>query len=475
MKKLRILMLLMAIMSWGALSAQGPYLRLPSLIGDNMVLQRNTTVKIWGWSDPGSTIKIAASWTKDTVKVKAKVDSRWEVSLKTNDAPGVHTMFVTNGKANITVKNILLGEVWLCSGQSNMNRSGARGMVDMKEELTKPMSDSIRLFQVQRGASLVPLEEVDGKWEVCDAKSAEYFTAVGYFFGRTLLSGLQRPVGLIHSSWGGSPAEVWTPADQLPDTAKATFKKQGTWTNPEIGAGGLYNFMIAPLTKTAIKGAIWYQGEANVSNAGAYDQLMKAMVLSWRAKFGKDMPFYFVQIAPYKYSKDFPRQAALLREKQEKMLSILPNMGMISTMDLIDTIGDIHPTHKRPVGVRLAKWALAETYGVSVGKYKSPAYASMAVEKKGIRISFNNAEGGLVVKGDKVLGLEIADASMNFVPAEGKLDKKTNTLLVFAKGVKAPVAVRYCYTNTGVGNIFDTAGLPLLAFRTDAEFIPTRK
>lgn len=473
MKKIRLLVLF--VLCWGAVSAQAPYLKLPGIIGDNMVLQQNATVKIWGWSDPGATIKVHASWAKDTVKVKASLDSRWELKLKTTDIAGPQTLFITTGKVKTTLKNILLGEVWLCSGQSNMNRNASTGMKDMQEELTKPMSDSIRLFQVPRGASQVPMVIADGKWEVCDAQSAKYFSAVGYFFGRNLLSGIKRPVGLIHSSWGGSPAEVWTPAAQIPDTVKKTFVKRGTWTNPEIGPGGLYNFMIAPLTSTTIKGTIWYQGEANVSEALVYDQLMQAMVLSWREKFGKDMPFYYVQIAPYKYSASFPRQAALLREQQEKLMTLIPNTGMISVMDLIDTITDIHPVYKRQVGVRLAKWALSETYGMNVGKYKFASFASMTTDKKGIRISFKDAEGGLVVKGTDVNGLEIADATMNFVPAQGKWDKKTGTLLVFSKEVKKPVAVRYCYSNIGVGNLYDVAGLPVLPFRTDKEFIQTKK
>lgn len=473
MKQIRLLLFFLLV--WGAASAQAPYLKLPGLIGNNMVLQQNAEVKIWGWTDPGALVKVLPSWSKDTVRVKASLDSRWELKLKTTDAAGPQTLLVTSGKLKILLKNILLGEVWLCSGQSNMNRCAARGMKDMQEELTKPMSDSIRLFQVPRGASRVPMAVVDGKWEVCSAKSAEYFSAVGYFFGRSLLSGIKRPVGLIHSSWGGSPAEVWTPESQIPDTVKKTFVKHGSWTNPEIGPGGLYNFMIAPLTNTTIKGTIWYQGEANVSDALVYDQLMRALVLSWREKFGQDMPFYYVQIAPYKYSASFPRQAALLREQQEKLMSLIPNVGMISVMDQIDTVTDIHPVRKREVGARLAKWALSETYGMNVGKYKFAAFDAMKTDKKGIWISFKNAEGGLVVKGNDIVGLEIADASMNFVPAQGKWDKKKGELWVFSKEVKTPVAVRYCYSNAGVGNLFDAAGLPVLPFRTDKEFIPTKK
>lgn len=455
----------------GQITAQ-PILRLPSIIGDHMVLQANSNVKIWGWAEPNKEVLIIPSWSQDTVRTKSTGDTKWLASIQTPAADNrTYTLTVQTQQRKIEVKDILVGQVWLCGGQSNMNYSAAQGITDMQEELQKPMNPTIRLFTVTRNSSPWYQEECEGKWQVCNAKSALWFSAVGYFFGKTLSEALSQPVGLINASWGGSPVETWTPASSMSKepALKGMWTKNRKSKSPyNYTIGSMYNAMIHPITNFALAGIVWYQGEANVGHT-SYADAFSLLIDSWRTRFGRDLPFYFVQIAPYKYKH--PNSGAEIREQQARVAASKDRTGMVVVSDLVENVGDIHPRRKQEVGRRLANWALAETYGKPGSKYRHATFASITVKGQKAIIAFNNAEGGIVSDGNPAEALEICDASMVFRPAWAMIDQKDGSLIVWNDAVRKPVAVRYMFSNEGIGNLKDTAGLPVAPFRTDSPLL----
>lgn len=455
----------------GQITAQ-PILRLPSIIGDHMVLQENSNVKIWGWAEPNKEVPIIPSWSQDTVRTKSTGDTKWLASIQTPAADNrTYTLTVQTQQRKIEVKDILVGQVWLCGGQSNMNYSAAQGITDMQEELQKPMNPTIRLFTVTRNSSPWYQEECEGKWQVCNAKSALWFSAVGYFFGKTLSEALSQPVGLINASWGGSPVETWTPASSMSKepALKGMWTKNRKSKSPyNYTIGSMYNAMIHPITNFALAGIVWYQGEANVGHT-SYADAFSLLIDSWRTRFGRDLPFYFVQIAPYKYKH--PNSGAEIREQQARVAASKDRTGMVVVSDLVENVGDIHPRRKQEVGRRLANWALAETYGKPGSKYRHATFASITVKGQKAIIAFNNAEGGIVSDGNPAEALEICDASMVFRPARAMIDQKDGSLIVWNDAVRKPVAVRYMFSNEGIGNLKDTAGLPVAPFRTDSPLL----
>ena len=455
----------------GQITAQ-PILRLPSIIGDHMVLQENSNVKIWGWAEPNKEVLIIPSWSQDTVRTKSTGDTKWLASIHTPAAANrPSTLTVQTQEPKIEVKDILVGQVWLCGGQSNMNYSAAQGITDMQEELQKPMNPTIRLFTVTRNSSPWYQEECEGKWQVCNAKSALWFSAVGYFFGKTLSEALSQPVGLINASWGGSPVETWTPASSMSKepALKGMWTKNRKSKSPyNYTIGSMYNAMIHPITNFALAGIVWYQGEANVGHT-SYADAFSLLIDSWRTRFGRDLPFYFVQIAPYKYKH--PNSGAEIREQQARVAASKDRTGMVVVSDLVENVGDIHPRRKQEVGRRLANWALAETYGKPGSKYRHATFASITVKGQKAIIAFNNAEGGIVSDGNPAEALEICDASMVFRPARAMIDQKDGSLIVWNDAVRKPVAVRYMFSNEGIGNLKDTAGLPVAPFRTDSPLL----
>ena len=455
----------------GQITAQ-PILRLPSIIGDHMVLQENSNVKIWGWAEPNKEVLIIPSWSQDTVRTKSTGDTKWLASIQTPAADNrTYTLTVQTQQRKIEVKDILVGQVWLCGGQSNMNYSAAQGITDMQEELQKPMNPTIRLFTVTRNSSPWYQEECEGKWQVCNTKSALWFSAVGYFFGKTLSEALSQPVGLINASWGGSPVETWTPASSMSKepALKGMWTKNRKSKSPyNYTIGSMYNAMIHPITNFALAGIVWYQGEANVGHT-SYADAFSLLIDSWRTRFGRDLPFYFVQIAPYKYKH--PNSGAEIREQQARVAASKDRTGMVVVSDLVENVGDIHPRRKQEVGRRLANWALAETYGKPGSKYRHATFASITVKGQKAIIAFNNAEGGIVSDGNPAEALEICAASMVFRPARAMIDQKDGSLIVWNDAVRKPVAVRYMFSNEGIGNLKDTAGLPVAPFRTDSPLL----
>lgn len=450
------------------ISAQ-PILRLPAVIGDHMVLQENSTVCLHGWADPNATVTVTPSWG-EAVTAKAGYDTKWSVELRTPAATAEPcSITFSTKKAEKKIEDVLIGQVWLCSGQSNMNWSAANGIADMKQELTQPMNPQIRLFTVAKNSTPYPQDDCEGRWEVCDAESARYFSAVGYFFGKRLAAELGQPVGLVNSSWGGTPVEVWTPAEVMNKDAKMVASWNEYAPNRKgWQIGSLYNAMIRPLLRTTFAGVIWYQGESNKRNAALYGDEFRMMIESWRKAFGRQLPFYFVQIAPHARTEG-GINGALVREQQARVAAAVPRTGMVVIPDLVDDVTNIHPRYKQGVGDRLAGWALAEAYGRTGFKYRHAALREVEFKRSQAIVTFDHAEGGIFCKDDAIEGLELCDASMKFVPAQGMIDEKNGRLVVWSKQVARPVAVRYCFGDGSIGNLFDAAGLPVAPFRSDAD------
>lgn len=644
-------------------------IKLPSVIGDNMLLQQKTDANIFGKAHPGQEIQISSSWGEKG-KAIAGMDGKWSAALPTPEAGGPYTLTITAFDTTITVKNILIGDVWVCSGQSNMEMPlagwpPADTIEHSAAAIAGAGNSDIRLFMVTRRVSTEPLDDCTGKWMVCDPSTVQQFSAVGYFFGRKLNKELKIPIGLIESSWGGTPVEAWISSASL--TGAGEFKKEisemagmspkmdeylkwleghkkveitqtgedqwkdlnfddekvpssdyddsqwpvmdlpsnfethigdfdgaiwfrksidisermagkdlilslgpiddmdrtyfngelvgaeevsGVWQVDRLynipaklvkpganiiavrvidtqGGGGLfgkpsqlnislktdkavsltlagdwkyqpvaefignkfylfnlanndfsgkerpkqigpsspsvlYNGMINPIVPYKIKGAIWYQGEANVGRADQYARIFPLMIKNWRKAWDeKEFPFYFVQIAPYIYSHPDSTESAFLREAQEKALE-LPNTGMVVTLD-IATVNNIHPPFKIEVGERLASLALNNDYGIKTD-ISGPVYKSMSRDGKSIQIQFDNIADGLVAKGGRLTEFEIAGKNGKFVRADARISG--NMIVVSAPSVADPVSVRYCWHNGSTASLFNSEGLPALQFRT---------
>jgi len=440
-------------------------LKLPSVIADNMVLQQRMEVPIWGWAAPGASVHVAASWQRGGVSAVADKNGKWMVKVKTPRAGGPFEMTVS-GPNVITLKNILVGEVWICSGQSNMAMtviSGYNnGVVNRDHEVASANYPQIRMFTVKDQDVPEPVTDCQGNWVECDPGTVGSFSAPGYFFGREIHKSIKIPVGLIFAAAGGSVIETWCGKDVLesdPDFLPVFAYGEGHRMN----ASGLYNGMIAPVVPFGIRGALWYQGESNSVNAYTYRKLFPAMINGWRRSWGLGaFPFYYAQISPWNGYGDKPVSAEL-REAQLMTLAT-PNTGMAVTMD-VDNVSEIHPINKQVVGKRLALWALARTYGGKGIGYSGPLYKSMKVERNKIRLLFDHVGGGLVAKGGALMPFTIAGADRCFVCANTAIDG--DAIVVSSGRVKEPVAVRFCWSNAAVPNLFNKADLPASPFRTD--------
>lgn len=449
------------IAGWTAVAAAA--VKLPAVFGDDMVLQRGRPVPVWGWADKDE--EVAVSIAGQTLTTKADENGRWKVTLDKLDVGPPLTMTIKDSSGSTLVfHDVLVGEVWLCSGQSNMVW-GLAASNNGRQEIAKADYPSIRLFYIPEVKALTPAEDVNGRWVPCSPKNIVKvgrgsFSAVAYFFGRQLHKELGVPVGLIQSSWGGTPAEFWTSRKALGENPALK-----SLIHTRRDSSSLYNGMIAPLIPYAIRGAIWYQGESNVNRAHQYRTLFPAMIANWRADWGQgDFPFGFVQLAPYRYGNRDPKYCAELRDAQLMTLNSVPNTGMAVTMD-IGNVKNIHPRNKQDVGKRLALWAAAKVYGRDV-VYSGPIYKSMAVEGDKIRIRFDHVDGGPIASdGKPLVDFTIAGADKKFVPATAEIDG--DSILVHADGVDRPVAVRYAWRDDATPNLANKAGLPASPFRTD--------
>jgi sialate O-acetylesterase len=449
-----------------ALAAQ---VRLPSILSSGMVLQRDTVVNIWGWAAPGEEIEVAPGWLSGTIAVKARSNGTWLISVPTGPAGGPHSILIT-GKNRIKLTNILFGEVWICSGQSNMEYTirGLGGWKQYKKEKTalkKNDFSAIRLCTIEHAPELLPSDSCRASWCEATPATAADFSATGFFFGWALYKMLNIPIGLISSAIGGTPAEAWTARECIgsdPELAYFLRSPNGeSWDCAKVSR--LYNGMIHPLMNYAIKGVIWYQGESNRHDADRYQKLFSTMIGCWRNGWKQgNFPFYFVQIAPFNYGESYG-SAAYLREAQQQSLSV-PNTGMVVTMDIGDN-ADIHPKNKQDVGLRLAKLAMSKTYGKSGIQCTGPVFSQWKNEGGQVRVYFNNAADGLISNGDRIKSFTLAGNDGIFHEATARIDG--STVLLGNNLVKDPLMIRFAFTDTSTVNLFNRAGLPAAPFRTD--------
>lgn len=452
-------LVVVAVLAAGAVRAD---VKLPAVLGDHMVLQRQMPVKVWGWADPGEavTVKLAGQEVSATACEKGK----WSVTLQPMEAGGPYAMAVI-GKNTLTLQDVLVGEVWIASGQSNMEFPVA-GSVNAQQEIAQADYPQIRLFTVPKKIAESPTTECDSRWQACTPQSVPGFSAVAYFFGRQIHKELGVPVGLINSSWGGTPAESWMTAEALQsdEDFKPIVERAAAFDpkNPHQGTN-LYDGMLYPVVPFTLRGALWYQGESNAGRAAQYRKLFPALIADWRKQWGEgDFPFLFVQLAPYRYGGADPRMLPEQWESQTEALS-LPNVGMAVTTDIGD-IKDIHPKNKQEVGRRLALWALAKTYGKDC-VFSGPLFDAMEIRDGKATLSFRYAEGGLVAKGGDPTHFEIAGADGVYKPAQAKIEGEK--LVVSSSEVAEPKAVRFAWSDTAEPNLFNQAGLPASPFRTD--------
>lgn len=441
-------------------SAQGN-VNLPAFFSDHMVLQQKSQVKLWGWAKPNENITVEVGWSQDVLTAKTDNQAHWEVLLTTPAAGGPYDIRI-KGYNEVVLRDVLLGEVWICSGQSNMEWSPNGGVIGAEAAIAAAQHPNIRFFTVAHRTALSPQIDLHGEWQVCSPETMRHFSAVAYFFAEKLQQELKVPIGLIHSSWGGTPAEVWMPepviaADQTLAAAAATLKPV-PWGPVEPARA--YNAMIAPLTSFPLAGALWYQGEANTANVEAYEQMFGTLINSWREAWGKPFPFYFAQIAPYRYGEG--NRGTLVRDAQRRTLA-LPNTGMVVTSDIGDTT-DIHPRNKIDVGLRMANLALSNHYRISNAVASGPLYKSMEIDGKKIVISFDNAQG-LYAKGGELQWFEIAGEDGVYYPAKAFIDG--DQVVALSKKVRRPVAVRFAWRNTATPNLFNAAGLPASCFSSE--------
>lgn len=435
--------------------------RLPSIISNHMVLQQNMVVKIWGWSEPGEKISITTEWDTTTYETKGGENADWMVLIKTPTKGGPYQIII-KGSNKIVLEDVLIGEVWLCSGQSNMGMSLSECAIYSNEIYNA--NSHIRFFQVEKNAAMYPQQDVNGKWVVCSAESLFSSSAVAYFFGKALYQKLGVPVGLINASWGGTSAEVWTPAeyvinDSILNADAKKIKPSGYWP---ISAGAAFNGMIYPVSNFKIAGTIWYQGENNTDRWNNYHRLFTTMIKSWRQTWNDDFPFYFVQIAPYNYPvKDV---GTLLREAQTKSLTV-SKTGMVVISDLVSDTLVVHPKQKKEVGERLANYALADSYGFNSLSYKNPMFKTMEIKKNKVKVYFDNVPNGLISRNGELREFFIAGIDQNFVPAMAKI--KGSSVIIWSPAIKYPVAVRFGFRNCSIPNLFSKEDLPACQFRTD--------
>lgn len=450
-------------------------IELPAIISSNMVLQRNTTVEFWGWADANEVMTIKVSWLNKKIKLKADLKGNWRTEIKTTNSTEPQSIEIKSKTSDITLNNVLFGEVWLCSGQSNMQQpmNGYTGQPTFGTTMAVAKSNNplLRLFTVDRIGSKTPLKEVRkfSAWQQANPDNVGDFSAVAYFFGQQLQEILDVPVGLIHTSWGGSPVQAWMSKEILNNYEDINISNIDIEKEPNKIPTVLFNAMINPLIPYTIKGALWYQGEANRDEPQKYKELFPAMVKDWRNRWGiGDFPFYYVQIAPFLYGNndafDSVDNSAFIREVQLQSLDSIPNSGIAITMD-IGAEFFIHPPNKKVVADRLLLNALNQTYGFNKVAYASPVYKSQETKNGAIILKFKNAESGLYAPGE-LEGFEIAGEDKIFYPATAEIINRKH-LSVKNEEVKNPVAVRYAWKNWVEGTLFNTHLLPASSFRTD--------
>lgn len=466
MKKINLILSFMIIV----FTAMGkPHL--PEILSDGMVLQQKSKVKIWGKAEKGKTVNITTSWNGNKESTVADENGNWLVKVETPEASYTpYTIKISDGE-EVVLNNILIGEVWLASGQSNMEMplngfwhnpiKGANEVIANAGQYP-----AIRFVTIQRAQSFEPQETAKGKWQVCNPNTAPQFSATAFFFAETLHKTLNVPVGIIVSAWGGSRVEAWTNREILnsyPDINldEETINKMNEASRPLM----MYNAMIHPITNYKVNGFIWYQGESNIGAYKLYAERLKNMVTLWREMWeDENLPFYYTEIAPFEYGAG--DLAAYLREAQCDAQKIISNSGMICTNDLVEEYerNNIHPRNKTDVGKRLAYFALNRNYNFTNIEANGPEYESMEIVDNKALITFKYANTGFN-RYDNIIGFEIAGEDGVFVPAQAKV--KNSQVEVYNDDIVKPTAVRYCFRNFMIGNLANTRELPVVPFRTD--------
>ena len=460
--------------------------RLPHIIGDNMVLQQQTEARLWGWAKPGKTIKVTTSWNNQAVSTKADKDGQWLVKVKTPEASYAPLSITFDDGEPLTINNVLAGEVWVCAGQSNMEMPVKGFWMCPVKDYNKVVIDAanhtgVRSVKIPSVMSSKPLNDAQCEWRTCSPNTVGPFSATGYFFARTMHHALNIPLGLIEANKGGSRVESWLTKENLekytndPTDSVEICKKWDKWDYHRslLWGNGTFN----PILNFTVKGILYYQGCSNVGDPGdQYSERMKLLVDQWRGQFGLgEIPFYFVQIAPYAYGDGLDGiSGAKLREQQFKASQIIPNSSLVCTNDLVYPyeFSQIHPTQKCEVGERLAYTALNRDYGFEGLLYKSPSYKDMTIKEDAVYIHlqdnyhtdapFEDIEGFEIAGEDKVF--HPATAQHFWQEGGGYWDE---AIKISSPEVKKPVAVRYCFKNFQLGNVKNAGGLPLFPFRTD--------
>tara|TARA_X000001036_G_scaffold252681_1_gene235199 strand:+ start:1 stop:1404 length:1404 start_codon:yes stop_codon:yes gene_type:complete len=462
------------------------------LFSDGMVLQQKSKTKIWGISNENATINIESSWGVKS-STKADKNGNWITEIDTPKAGGPYSMKITDGIKTKEIKDILIGEVWFASGQSNMEMPlegylPAEPIDNADQEILNSLNNNLRMFTVTNNVTLSKIDTVDGKWLSSNPENSRYFSATGYFFAKKLQKDLGIPIGIISSNWGGTPAESWVSEEKLrtlKDFDKdidALYKRYENFQNQPVpldkNKGNvkdanpkgcclslpvvLYNAMVNPIINYKIAGVIWYQGESNVSRAKQYQKLFPLMINDWRNKWGYQFPFYFVQLAPFKYDGESKDKLAELRDAQRLTLK-LPKTGMAVSLDNTKDFHLIHPTNKESVGLRLAYIALNRKYNKEIVD-SGPLYKSKLINKNKITIEFDYVGSGLTKKGDKLLEFEIAGKNKKFIKANAQI--KNNKVLVWNNKISNPKYVRYGWKDTSTASLFNKEGLPASSFNS---------
>lgn len=438
---------------------------LPSLLTNHAVLQQKSKVKLWGKAKKSTILSIKTSWDGKKYETKADKQGNFSATVNTPVAGGPYSISFNDGKEK-RLENILIGEVWVCSGQSNMAMTMAgfknQPILNADDVIKTSGNKQIRIFTVNKKVSDIPLEECGGIWQQSSPESVINTSALAYQFARLIQDSLKVPVGIIVSAWGGTPIRAWMSEESLAGfkNAKQAISKQAP-QNPSK----LFNAMIMPLTKYVIKGFLWYQGENDRQRAEMYRRMMPAMVDDWRTKFNNpNSPFYFVEIAPWLYADDKEVAVTYFREMQLSLSKSIKNSGIAITAD-IGSDKSIHPENKTTIAERLGKMALVKNYGFSEISYANPEVDKVKTLDEKILITFKYAKNGLILKDEETINFEIAGKDKIFYPAVCEITREG--ISVWSKEVSDPVSVRYGFKNYFKGNLFTKEGLPVAGFRTD--------
>ncbi|MFI3321046.1 MAG: sialate O-acetylesterase [Rikenellaceae bacterium] len=484
MKKLLISLLFIGS---SLFSAQAE-VKLPAILSDNMVLQQQSEVLLWGWSDSGKKVDVTTSWNGESYSTKVGNDGKWSLHVTTPEASNIPYSITFNDGDKLELHDILIGEVWFCSGQSNME-------MPVRGNLNQPVLEGtdyitlakqktpIRMFSIAKNPQFTEQDDCKGRWEMNTPDVVADFSAVAYFFGHHLQSALDIPIGLINSSWGGSKIESWMSEDMLekfPDVDQTATKSSVMPKEPNREPKFLYNGMIHPILGYKFKGMLWYQGCANRPNREQHEELMPEFVNTLRKKFDcGEFPLYFAQLAPLGYGGG-PFFNVSMRESQVKIKNKISNCQIVIQTDIGEPLS-IHPRFKVTTGKRFAYLALGDTYGMKGFDYLSPEYDKMKIvsaeknfKHNSIHLSFKNAPNGINIKGFESKCFEIAGEDKIFYPAQAKLAKGDYPVIVWSEKVENPVAVRYAFKEYVEGDLYGHSELPVSSFRTDNWELPEK-